>query len=503
MDGEKPQYPVATYDQQREEEAVAFVAGDGEVAEAVTQDAYMVDAAEDAGAAWTPDDRAYDDEALANSLYMAELMEMERAGHGGFDEPLPAAAAAAAAEVDAGPAPAWDAAEIYLPLHRRADHQGQGGGGAATPHDVHRHERFAPQRPGRPVGGGAEAVTIRLDARTDAAQAAAATARWADPPKDAVISARQAMLAGGVHSSAVRAGMAEDGAHDEGWYECVLREAQMTEQPGEEPYYHCPNSMAAGDGGEDEDEDDPDEPGPSSSTERPPRVPPLADDEVPKFDCGICMETLPVLDLFHGMQCEHRFCVECMGSYIDARVGDGAVPIPCPETACKKGGDGDGDGDGGVLHPEACKKSIDFAAFSSWGDRLTERAIPASRRAYCPNRRCGVMLEATGGKTPAMAACPVCGHLMCATCGLDWSTDESGQHDCTEGAEAALVKKLAADRRWKQCPKCKMLVERTSGCDYMLCSCANSHSAMPAGLPWRGGSKKEKVRCANAEAVQC
>jgi len=125
-----------------------------------------------------------------------------------------------------------------------------------------------------------------------------------------------------------------------------------------------------------------DEAGPSTTTR--PRVLPLADDELPKFDCGICMETLPILDLFHGMQCQHRFCVECMATYIEGRINAGEVPIPCPDPACPEAYEEDI----AVLHPEVCKKSIDFAAFSSWGDGHTERAIPPNLRAYCPNRQC-------------------------------------------------------------------------------------------------------------------
>jgi hypothetical protein len=293
---------------------------------------------------------------------------------------------------------------------------------------------------------------------------------------DAVISARQAVLGDGSSSSqVVLAGMEEE-EHNNSWYESISREAQRMEQMEEEPgglyevsYFQTQppshqQEPTEGLGFLAFEDLDVDEPGPS--TVRPARVPPLADDELPKFTCGICTETLPILDLFHGMQCEHRFCVECMAMYIEGRIHAGEVPIPCPDPACRELG---GEDSRLVLHPEECKKSIDFAAFGSWGDRLTESAIPRNRRAYCPNRQCGVMLEATGGKTPVMAFCPVCSHPMCATCGMDWSKDDSGQHDCTEGPSAALVKKLAEERRWKQCPKCKMLVEKIYGCNVMRC----------------------------------
>ncbi|KAJ1289802.1 hypothetical protein BS78_02G192700 [Paspalum vaginatum] len=312
-----------------------------------------------------------------------------------------------------------------------------------------------------------EEEPVRLETQTGARAVPAPTA------SDALNSARQAVLAT-ASSRVVLAAMEEE--HDNSWYDSIILDAQKMEQM-EEPGLgfhglHCHQQQCPAS----EEEKpcyspimfDPDEAGPSTQSR--PRVPPLADDEVPKFDCGICLETLPILDLFHGMQCGHRYCVECMATYIEGKINAGEVPIPCPDPTCREEEEEE-DSNGGILHPEQCKKSIDFAAFSNWGYRLTESAIPPNRRAYCPNLRCGVMLEKTGGKTPAMAFCPACGHPMCATCGWYWSRDDRGQHDCTEEPNAALLKKLAEARLWKQCPRCKMLVEKIRGCDVMRCRC--------------------------------
>jgi len=204
------------------------------------------------------------------------------------------------------------------------------------------------------------------------------------------------MLADAVHHSPVILAGVDEEEHGNSWYDSLLREAQAMDEPGlhdevpffqqqfprfdeeprEEPGYSSPKRLRV----VHPSDLDLDEAGPSTTTR--PRVLPLADDELPKFDCGICMETLPILDLFHGMQCQHRFCVECMATYIEGRTNAGEVPIPCPDPACPEAyGE-----DIAVLHPEVCKKSIDFAAFSSWGDGHTERAIPPNLRAYCPNR---------------------------------------------------------------------------------------------------------------------
>ncbi|RLM85085.1 hypothetical protein C2845_PM04G12360 [Panicum miliaceum] len=138
------------------------------------------------------------------------------------------------------------------------------------------------------------------------------------------------------------------------------------------------------------------------------KVAPLTDDEVAKFGCGICLETLLIFDIFHDMPCPYKFCVWCMGTYIEGRIHAGE------------------------------------------SDKLTENSIPPNKRVYCPNPECRIMLESTcTNTTPSKASCPMCNCQTCTTCGMDWSTDGSGQHDSAEGPEAMLMKKLATERRWK------------------------------------------------------
>ncbi|KAG8050121.1 hypothetical protein GUJ93_ZPchr0009g231 [Zizania palustris] len=146
------------------------------------------------------------------------------------------------------------------------------------------------------------------------------------------------------------------------------------------------------------------------------------------FDCGICLETLPLLDLFRGLQCGHKFCLECMATYVEGKVRVGYVLIHCPDPECRD------DEDGGVLHPEDCKKVIDFAAFADWGMRLAEGAISPNRRAYCPNRRCRIMLETSGEDKPAQSPCPACKLLLCAACGMEWTTSAGDDdfHHCSK-----------------------------------------------------------------------
>ncbi|XP_037431081.1 uncharacterized protein LOC119297370 [Triticum dicoccoides] len=380
------------------------------------------------------------------------------------------------------------------------------------------------QVPGHGVAATVPSVTppigfVPSTRRCGALCAIAPRARPIGPFDDPVSVKRRALLADAA-SSVIFPAMEE--GHDNGWYEAIvlddadklelaekqrlLESLQLCLPRSDEP---CKPSVAAG-GGEEEEEEggfslpkfcqrwgvspsdlEPDAPGPSTT-----KVPPLADDEVPTFDCGICMDPLPVFDLFHGLPCKHKFCATCMTTYVEGRIRASELPIPCPDAGCKGK-------ENAVLHPEKCKKAIDYGAFGDWGARLTERALPADRRAYCPNRRCGVILETSGGAEPAMAPCPACKHLLCATCGMEWSPDgAAGEHDCAKGPDAALVRRLAQERQWKQCPSCRMIVERSYGCNRMTCRCGfvfcyQCGRPMSRGQPGEAGLL-EPCRCHDA-----
>uniref|UniRef100_A0A0D9XE21 RBR-type E3 ubiquitin transferase n=1 Tax=Leersia perrieri TaxID=77586 RepID=A0A0D9XE21_9ORYZ len=334
---------------------------------------------------------------------------------------------------------------------------------------------------------------------------------------DDVSMKRQALLADR-DTPAVFAGM-EDG-EDNDWYDSIIREAVITElqenpdiqgplpliTPRSSPSSSTPRLAAAA--GDEEtfsmskfykkwglrpSDLDPEEAGPST---RQPRVLPLDDDDLPTFDCGICFDTLPLLDLFRVLRCDHKFCLECMTTYIDGKVREGAVPVPCPDTDCKKRADGDDDA--GILHPEGCKKAIDFTSFIDWGLRLAEGAVPHDRRAYCPNRRCGILLETSGEKKPAMAACPECQMLLCAGCGMEWRTADDADHRECPGPYVAATMKLADERRWKQCPQCKNLVERTAGCRVITCRCRIAFCYLCGLQMGQVMEGKEKCQCDGA-----
>ncbi|KAL6846514.1 hypothetical protein ACP4OV_023962 [Aristida adscensionis] len=207
-------------------------------------------------------------------------------------------------------------------------------------------------------------------------------------------------------------------------------------------------------------------PGPSSRA----RVAPLTDDEIGRFDCAICMEPRLAFDRFRAAAgaCAHEFCVCCLVRYIEGRVADGAVPVPCPAPGCRDG----------VMHPEACKKLLDIDVFDAWCVALCERAVGPAR-ARCPYRDCGelVVLDAGGdqrGASPEVA-CPTCKRAFCLQCEQPWDARHGGDGGDGGGGgggggQRCLLARLADGQDWTRCPSCRAMVDKMDGCRRMVCS---------------------------------
>ncbi|KAG8897934.1 hypothetical protein FRB99_007781 [Tulasnella sp. 403] len=53
-------------------------------------------------------------------------------------------------------------------------------------------------------------------------------------------------------------------------------------------------------------------------------------------------------------------------------------------------------------------------------------------------------------------------------------------------ADEQLLRRTANKNQWRRCPKCKILVERVSGCPHMTCRCGQ-HFCHLCGADWKGG----------------
>lgn len=216
-------------------------------------------------------------------------------------------------------------------------------------------------------------------------------------------------------------------------------------------------------------------------------------------ECGICLEVKESSEIFNNMVCSHNFCSDCILQHISSKLKEKSVPIDCPEPNCSE-----------HLTPQQCQAILPLQTHMEWSLVLVEAGIPISERFYCPFKDCSALLwndvpkpsteglnsiltsEATGTKE---TECPECRRLFCAQCLVPWHAGS----DCSERESLSssekekddiMFDKLAKEKLWKHCTRCRHIVEKTSGCDHITCRCGYEFCYV-CGSEWKGRENPE------------
>ena len=73
------------------------------------------------------------------------------------------------------------------------------------------------------------------------------------------------------------------------------------------------------------------------------------------------------------------------------------------------------------------------------------------------------------GEVIAETECHFCHRLSCAQCHVSWHPGISCEeyqklNEDERGREDLMVRNFAKENKWRRCPKCHIIVERTQGC---------------------------------------
>ena len=170
----------------------------------------------------------------------------------------------------------------------------------------------------------------------------------------------------------------------------------------------------------------------------------------------------------------------CLREYIVGKVKERTWPIPCPDPTCRQ-----------PISLDECRLVLSAEEGEALGRAAAESAIPGAERLFCPNPQCSQLLvveRPEGGGAAAAGGgqgqqqqqqdrpfdCPYCGKAVCAACcvlwhgGLTCAEYQALPQDMRGEGDQALMA-LAASRRWKACPSCRNMVERSAGCNAMRC----------------------------------
>ncbi|XP_030471393.1 E3 ubiquitin-protein ligase RSL1 [Syzygium oleosum] len=211
--------------------------------------------------------------------------------------------------------------------------------------------------------------------------------------------------------------------------------------------------------------------------------------------CSICCEDRPS-PMMITMKCSHKFCSQCMRTYVDGKVQTSQVPIRCPQLKCKY-----------YVSPAECKYFLPLASYESL-ERVLGEANFHSDKIYCPFPNCSVLLDpqeclsarasSSSQSENSCIECPACQRFICLECGVPWHsslTCEEYQDLPADERDAAdfTLHRLAASKRWRRCQQCRRMIELTHGCYHMTCWCGHEF-CYSCGAEYREG--QQACQCA-------
>ncbi len=189
-------------------------------------------------------------------------------------------------------------------------------------------------------------------------------------------------------------------------------------------------------------------------------------------NCSICREDKLSLMMI-TMKCSHKFCSNCMRTYVDGKVQSSQVPVRCPQLRCKY-----------FISTPECRSFLPITSFESLEGALAEANVLYSDRIYCPYPNCSALLDpreclsarasSSSQSDNSCVECPGCQRFICLECGVPWHSSmscEDYQNLPLEERDASdiTLHRLAQNKRWRRCQQCRRMIELTQGCYHMTC----------------------------------
>eukprot|EP01103_Thecamoeba_quadrilineata_P003010 TRINITY_DN12845_c0_g1_i1.p1 TRINITY_DN12845_c0_g1~~TRINITY_DN12845_c0_g1_i1.p1 ORF type:complete len:461 (+),score=56.07 TRINITY_DN12845_c0_g1_i1:42-1424(+) len=189
------------------------------------------------------------------------------------------------------------------------------------------------------------------------------------------------------------------------------------------------------------------------------------------IECPICTEEFSDFTTYLRIRgCGHTYCKDCLRSFLQEQVDSGRIlQINCPDPLC--------DCELSVEEIEEVLEEGRFLKFQQFRFLAKLRVEPNAR--WCPKPVCDTPLigKSSDPHFPKLK-CLVCGTTFCFHCGsepyhqgLSCQEAQSETKNDQRKREEEDLRALKLKYDVKECPGCKICIERTEGCIYMTCRC--------------------------------
>ena len=209
--------------------------------------------------------------------------------------------------------------------------------------------------------------------------------------------------------------------------------------------------------------------------------------------CCICYAEFPGFG-FTRLPCQHYFCKSCMQQYCNMHVKEGTVMnLTCPDVSCKES-----------VPPALLRELLDKEAFERWEELLLQKTLDSMPDVvYCPKCRTPSIED-----PDHLVQCSKCRFSFCSLCMSNW---HPGQNCMTPEAKLRILQARRQGRAMgeerlkqekelinecldldyikkeaKQCPTCKIAVQKSEGCNKMTCGNCGGYFCFQCGQSIRG-----------------
>ncbi|TGZ62929.1 hypothetical protein CRM22_007182 [Opisthorchis felineus] len=179
--------------------------------------------------------------------------------------------------------------------------------------------------------------------------------------------------------------------------------------------------------------------------------------------CDICCMNFPH-DQMQGLACRHYFCLACWQRYLEWKIMEESQGdrIYCPSYGCNV-----------LIEDESVFRVITNPNVRRRFQKLISNSFVMHNRSltWCPGADCGYAARCLGPEEPRQINCTNCSESFCFACSQPW-------HDPVRCDQLKNWLKRVSDdsgtSNWivantKECPKCHATIEKSGGCNHMIC----------------------------------
>nr|XP_033790851.1 E3 ubiquitin-protein ligase RNF144B [Geotrypetes seraphini] len=186
----------------------------------------------------------------------------------------------------------------------------------------------------------------------------------------------------------------------------------------------------------------------------------------PLITCRLCLGEHSRDMMMSLQECSCLFCTQCLKQYVQLAVQEGfGSPITCPDMECLHRG---------ILQEAEIASLIPDDQLRLYERLKFEREVHLDpHRTWCPASACQAVcrVELNDSGNPVSVVCQACHLTFCSSCKSVWHPESSCQENqsITASTKNGIPINPDPEAPIKQCPVCRIYIERNEGCAQMMC----------------------------------